>query len=239
MFKLTVLGKYGPYPKAGGACSSYLVETEKTKILIDMGNGSLANLQKFVSFEKIDLIILTHLHSDHMSDILTLRYAIQVNGIDPITLYLPNTPKPERDLLCMMNTYRDHAINENLKFVHNDLTISFKKMKHPVEAYAVKICNDDKTFVFSSDTVFNNDIIAFSQNCDLLLFDCAILEADRTVNFPHTSAYQAAYVASKAKVKRLLLTHINPNAHENKLLKEAKDVFDMSEIVKGLASYEI
>ena len=42
--KLTILGCYGPYPKAGGACSGYLLEDETTKILIDCGNGVLSRL---------------------------------------------------------------------------------------------------------------------------------------------------------------------------------------------------
>ena len=37
--KLTVLGCYGPYPPAGGACSGYLLEEGGTRVLIDCGNG--------------------------------------------------------------------------------------------------------------------------------------------------------------------------------------------------------
>lgn len=43
--KLTVLGNTGPYPKAGGACSGYLLENGDSKVVLDMGNGTLANLR--------------------------------------------------------------------------------------------------------------------------------------------------------------------------------------------------
>lgn len=37
--KLTVLGKYGPYPAVGGATSGYLLETGKASFVLDMGSG--------------------------------------------------------------------------------------------------------------------------------------------------------------------------------------------------------
>ena len=40
--KLTVLGKYGPYPKEGDHASScYLVQGGSTSLVLDMGPGSL------------------------------------------------------------------------------------------------------------------------------------------------------------------------------------------------------
>ena len=49
--KLTILGCYGPYPSPQGACSSYLVEGGGVRILLDMGNGSLANLERLTEID--------------------------------------------------------------------------------------------------------------------------------------------------------------------------------------------
>ena len=46
--KLTVFGNNATCPEADGACSSFLVETEGKKILLDMGNGSLAKIRQNV-----------------------------------------------------------------------------------------------------------------------------------------------------------------------------------------------
>lgn len=40
--KLTVLGKYGPYPKAGGATSGYLLKTNDKIVVLDMGSETLS-----------------------------------------------------------------------------------------------------------------------------------------------------------------------------------------------------
>jgi ribonuclease BN (tRNA processing enzyme) len=80
MMKLTILGNNGPFPGAGGACSGYLLSNEKCNILLDCGNGVLSNLQKLIPLKMLDAIILTHLHSDHISDMMVLRYAIQIKN---------------------------------------------------------------------------------------------------------------------------------------------------------------
>ena len=52
--ELTVLGKYGPYPKAGdGAASGYLLTQGDTALVMDMGSGTLARLQQAIDIRKI------------------------------------------------------------------------------------------------------------------------------------------------------------------------------------------
>ena len=90
--KLTILGKYGPYPAAGGACSGYLIEQGSTRVLIDCGNGVLSRLQQVCKIKDLSAIVLSHLHSDHMADMLVLRYALEIGRVrgildmDPIPL---------------------------------------------------------------------------------------------------------------------------------------------------------
>ena len=44
--KLTVVGCSGSFPSAESACSSYLVEADGFRLLLDMGNGALGELQR-------------------------------------------------------------------------------------------------------------------------------------------------------------------------------------------------
>ena len=50
--KLTVLGKYGPYPPVGGATSGYLLQSKNQNVLLDLGAGTLARLQEKVSLKE-------------------------------------------------------------------------------------------------------------------------------------------------------------------------------------------
>lgn len=66
--KLTVVGCSGSFPSAESACSSYLVEADGFRLLLDMGNGALGELQRHIGLYDLDAIFLSHLHADHCID---------------------------------------------------------------------------------------------------------------------------------------------------------------------------
>lgn len=74
MVKIRVLGKYSPYPKAGGSCSGYWVTSGGNGILLDCGPGVISSFGRFEPLSRISTVILSHLHFDHISDFLALRY---------------------------------------------------------------------------------------------------------------------------------------------------------------------
>lgn len=98
MVELTVLGNYGPYPAAQGACSGYLLNVNGFYIMLDCGNGSFSKLQKYADYTKLGILFLSHLHPDHYCDIYCLRQALKYQmreGIrkDPLFVYLPEGPE--------------------------------------------------------------------------------------------------------------------------------------------------
>lgn len=239
MFELTVLGKYGPYPKAGGACSSYLVHCGETKLLLDAGNGSFANLRRHMDYRGLSAIILSHLHSDHISDLLVMRYAVQVNKLPPFPLYLPAAPANMHELLAGDKAYKTEIIRDGMHIKINDVQISFCSMTHSVESYAVKIKYLDKIFVYSGDTSRNDFLAVFAENADLLLTDAQFSDSSLPQSPPHMSASQAAFAAKKAGAKKLMLSHMNPEQDEAVILAEAKKVFLNSIIVEENKTYSI
>ena len=215
MFKLTVLGNNGPYPAKGGACSGYLLQYDETKILLDLGSGSLANLISVLSsdLDNIDAIILSHLHSDHISDVSVLRYAYLKAGApagegepSSIPLYCPAAPQLEFDTLRSYAQFSVHPITENLVIKINGLTISFLPTIHPYPVYAVSVVTDkyDKDvayepqptalpaagfefyqkFVYTGDTSWNQELIPFCEGANLLLADSNLISQDRLAGKP-------------------------------------------------------
>ena len=228
--ELTVLGKYGPYPKAGGACSSYLVACDGLRILLDAGNGSFSNLQKHMDYRRLDAILLSHLHSDHTSDLLVMRYAIQNNKVPPIPLYLPDSPGNMYDLFRDEKAYITTVITDGMQLRVKGAVITFRKMTHSVESYAVKVECGGSTLVYSGDTYMNGDLAGFAAGADTLLCDANFSNETLPASPPHLSSAQAAEIAREAGVKKLLLTHIFPEQDESMLLGQAKAIFENSEI---------
>ena len=241
--KLTVLGCYGPYPKARGACSGYLLEDDDSKILIDCGNGVLSKLFAIMSdLNKLDAIFISHLHSDHMGDLLVLRYAIGIGQLmgkirKSIPIYLPSSPKDEYDKIQFNNAFIRNIINEKTTVRVNNFNVSFKKTEHPVECYAIAFEHSGKRFVYSGDTKLFDGFIDFVRGSDLFLCEASVLEKDRTESMAHLSAKQAAQIALNAGIKRLLLTHLLPEIKPDSLYTEAREYFpyilEMAEEGKG------
>ncbi len=243
--KLTILGNNGPFPAAGGACSGYLITEGEHKLLIDCGNGVLSNLQKYTRFEDLDAIILTHLHSDHMSDMMVLRYAVDIKmkrGLmsKPIKVYAPDQPMDEYERLNIGNVFDLAPVDSNTVLNIGDMRLSFAEMKHPVKCFAVSIESKGKRFVFSGDTSWTENIVRFAENADLLMLDAGLLSRDKKdENVPHLTARECGIVAMKSGAKRLLLTHFWPDYDTNELLAEAAEEYPKAEIAKLLAEYDV
>jgi len=243
--KLTVLGNNGPFPAAGGACSGYLIEENGKKLLVDCGNGVLSNLLKFADFFELDAVILSHLHSDHMSDMMILRYAIQIYNKKRETgkildVYAPSEPAEEYARLDIKDAYNLKTIMPDLELSFGNLKVSFCEMKHPVKSFAMSFSNGDKRFVYSGDTSWNQSIIEFAKSADLLMLDAGLISRDKTdENVPHLTAAECGIVAKEAGVKRLILTHFRPDYDVNLLLGEAKEKFENADVSRLLETYEV
>ncbi|AWU43508.1 ribonuclease Z [Blattabacterium sp. (Cryptocercus kyebangensis)] len=84
------------------------------------------------------------------------------------------------------------------------------------------------SYAFCSDTSYYSPIIDHIKYIDLLYHESTFLKTEeiRAINTGHSTANQAAYIAKKAKVKKLLLGHYSnrfPNIKDFE--KEAKEIF--------------
>ncbi|MEF8873974.1 MAG: ribonuclease Z [Candidatus Thermoplasmatota archaeon] len=95
---------------------------------------------------------------------------------------------------------------------------------------------------YSGDTKPCAETIEGAFRADALIHD-GTLDAsmgDIALNHDHSSVEMAAEVARKAEVERLFITHISPRYRSTgKLKKQAKDIFENSEVPPDLSEYEI
>lgn len=230
--KLIVLGNYGPYPKAGGACSGFLLDSGNVKILIDCGSGVVSRLQQHIDIEDLSLVLLSHLHSDHVSDMLTLGYAVDIKMkkgsiANPITVYSPAEPEAELNRITKRKAFEVIKIDENPEVEIGDMRIAFKKMRHGSENFAISIEKNNRKFVYSGDTMPCEELVEFAMGADLFLCEAGLLERDeKSMRAMHLTAKEAGETASKAHVRRLLLTHFLPDIKIEHYMNEASSVYN-------------
>ena len=120
-----------------------------------------------------------------------------------------------------------------------DISYNGKKYKSKNLTYSV----DDVKVSFVLDTSFNKKIIPFVKGADLLISESAFGSelSEKAKEHKHMIAKQVGEIAKKAKVKKLILTHISQRYDKNpkKVLDEAKKVFNNSHLVNDLDEIKV
>ena len=98
--RVTILGSGNPFPTRAQASASVLVEVgnpERDLLVFDLGTGSLSNYASLkLPVNKLNKLFITHLHADHMGDILTLSgsYSKVGRADGPIYVNGPSGTEP-------------------------------------------------------------------------------------------------------------------------------------------------
>lgn len=243
--KLTVLGCYGTFPGANGACSGYLIQDNGLNILLDCGNGVISRVQRYCKIEELDAVVLSHKHLDHMADAFVLKYAIETKmakgqNINRIKLFLPENPREAAGELYDSSVFDIVNIKESLEANIGGVCLSFAEMRHLIESYAVIIEQGEKKFVYSGDTGFNEKLGKAAKAADLFLCESTLLETEGKCEFDHhLSAGAAGRTAAGENVKKLLLTHFWYEEDKHKYLNEARKYFKNAYLAEEFSTYDL
>ncbi|MBO7214504.1 MAG: MBL fold metallo-hydrolase [Clostridia bacterium] len=237
--KLTILGKYGPFPPVNGATSGYLLQSDNANAVIDCGSGTLNRLKGKIKVEDIDFIVLSHLHFDHISDMGVLSYALAFSKKkEKVNVYLPAFECKALETLKSMAEFNLIFIEENKVYYEKDLEFSFYKMTHPVLSYGVKISSGEKTFAYTGDTTVNCNIRNLVSNANVVLCDGAFLQEDYLETKPHMSVIQAVEV-EKLFGGKVIVTHVGEGYKDSQVESEIKSVSQTAELAIEGKTYSI
>lgn len=225
---ITVLGSAGSYAEPGNACSGYLVRSPAATVVLDLGNGTLANVQRHVALADLDAVVLSHDHPDHWLDLPilrnALRYYLEVEGLrvygtagvlDQASVVISEL-EPTLVWTTIDATTGELAIG--------DQRLSFSRTEHPVETLAVRVEAAGRTFVYTSDTGSGWSPGGFLDDVDLLLCEATIPAKYEDVSL-HLTGGQAGALARSGGVGRLVLTHIAPGVDAEAQRLAAADEF--------------
>ena len=226
--KLHVLGCHGPFPPAGGATSGYLIENSGKLLLMDCGAGVMGRLMRLCDPANLEGVLLSHLHFDHASDLLVMRYYLETAG-KSLPVYAPPEDDSVFRSLLTAPAFDVRPYPESLEIA--GLTVTTLPVRHPVPCRAIRLSDGSNTLVFTGDTNDCDGLSAFAQNTAILLADAAFLEEEWTDLKPHMSASGAARLAREANAKALYLTHLPVKHDPATLAKEAQAVYPGAQAV--------
>lgn len=242
--ELTVLGRYGPYPRAGGACSGYLVSEGNTTLLVDCGPGVLSRLLSVTSLSDIDAVLLCHLHYDHCADVSVLRYALEqrsvLDGIrSPMPLYAPSEPA-DAHRLFEYPVFDIRPLTDGLCARFGALTVTFHAVEHPVPTFGMEFVSEGgKRLFYTGDTALFAALSGMCADADALLADTCFVDADdKGQKLVHMTARQVGGLAKSAGVGRLLCTHLWGGADTAETVKKEVDIPNAT-VVQELGHYWI
>ena len=202
--KITLCGTSSPIPAPGRAQACVAVETPEHLYIIDAGSGSAAtaNLSN-VPMEKLRGILITHFHSDHISDIGDFNLNSWVAGRpEPLQIIGPTGVERIVDGFNMayeldrgyrvahhgaellnpeLGTLQSKTIGEGVIVDQDGLRITAFEVSHPpIEpAFGYRLDYGGRSVVISGDSLVTDKIVEISNGADVVLHDAMSLQLVR------------------------------------------------------------
>jgi ribonuclease BN (tRNA processing enzyme) len=226
---LTVLGCSGTYAGPGGACSGYLVQGDGAAVVLDLGAGTLANLQRHVGLADVDAVVLSHEHPDHWLDLPLLRNALRyVLGMADRGLAVYGTEGTRALAATVIGdlepTLTWHTIDASSTAEVGELRLRFSLTDHPVETLAVRVDGAGRSLLYSADTGQGWHPGPAGQGVGTFVCE-ASLPPEEEGSFQHLSAAQAGALAGEIGAERLVVTHIVPGRDPDEVRAQAARTF--------------
>lgn len=213
-----------------GIQSCTLFEGKETRIAVDIGAGSLLNLDL-----DLDAVLITHNHSDHNSDLIPLLKARWLSGYGKIEIYGVRGTKAFLQIALEAYSYLrgkiDFRVHERRSFKIGEFEVKAIPTRHSIESQAYVICDGDKTVVVSGDTYPIEEVL--SVECDLLIHEMSLPFGYET--YDHTTPENFSELLEVCKARRIVFVHLYPMALKVKdeILKFLKRFRDLKYDVAG------
>lgn len=229
--KLTIIGHWGGYPKAGEASTGYLLEHDSFKLLIDCGSGVLSHLQHHVEATDLDAVLLSHYHPDHVADIGVLQHALLIQyflGKNKGTLpvYAHREDQRGYDSITYKDLMQAHEYKEDSSLSIGPFTVTFVKTKHPVPCYGMRIEAGGKSLFYTADSALREEFFSFGKETDVLLCECNFYGGMDASNAGHMTSLDAGKLAQETNAGKLILTHLPHFGDLSQLVTEAQSIYN-------------
>ena len=223
--KLTILGSGTSVPHAERASAAHWLETSGGAVLLDVSADAAHRMaQEQLDWPNLDAIWVSHFHLDHLGGLPTFlfgsKWAPQTqNRTKPLRIFGGAGLRRIIETISDSNNYPLLEQPFPVEIVEVQAGASFDivpgvraetlSTPHTDESLALRLNDDDsKSFVYTSDTGFSEDLVPFARGVRLLLMECSF-RRNKPVE-KHLELADAMQIAEKCSPDKLVLTHLYP-----------------------------
>jgi len=236
----TILGSGTCVPSLERSSCSILIRGESAHILVDAGPGTMAQLLKVgVQINDIDIIVLSHFHVDHCAELAPFLFATKYAGLKR------NTPLilMGGEGLAVLIERLNQAYGKTLEFPEGMLKVielaetgsmalgfeginlDYARVNHKPESRALRFSDGTGfSLVYSGDTDECPQLVDLSRHADLLICESAFPDEQKMPG--HLTPSLAGAIATRAGVKKLVLTHFYPQCNGVNIKAQCRRTYD-------------
>lgn len=240
---VTILGSGTCVPSLKRSACSVMMQIGHRLLLFDAGPGTMRRLlEAGRTIFDIDHIFFSHFHPDHTGEFVPFLFA---------TKY-PDVSRRQRPLAIaagrgladfyqgLKNVYGSWiqlpgGLLEIVEFdtcsrdfkEFSGFSVASMPMEHNPESIAYRVAiPGGAAVVYSGDTDTSENLVALARNADLLICESALPDNLRIKG--HLTPSLAGEIATRASVRRLVLTHFYPECDQVDIMQQCRKTYSGS-----------
>lgn len=222
--QLTIIGCGDAFGSGGRFNTCFMLETAKATLLVDCGASTMTalNAQK-IDTNRIDAVVLSHLHGDHFGGLpfLLLHAQFLARREKPLTIAGPPGTRERVDALleaCFPKSktgikwrfawqVQEIAVGVATDVLGHSVTSTEVVHQSGAPSTALRIADGDRTFAYSGDTEWTEALLPVARDADLFICECYAYAGSKMTG--HMSWEILKPRLGDLRAKRTMITHMN------------------------------
>jgi ribonuclease BN (tRNA processing enzyme) len=238
--EIIILGSGTTVPHPHRAPPSVAVFIDDQFLLLDIGPGTVRQMTRAgLTHEQIDYIAISHFHPDHTADLIHFIFATRhppvlkkrkpftIIGPKGLSEFLTLLKKPYGrwlDLPSGLLTVEELHTGEKDNIAFDTFSIQSAPVHHTPHSIGFRVeDNSGRVIVYSGDTDYCEEIVDLAKGAELLILESSFPDDGEVQG--HLTPSKAGEIATRSRVKRLLLTHFYPECLRSDIERQCRRTY--------------